>query len=60
MYLCLFKAKTLRHVKTGKCLHTNGAWPEVNKEMVLWGGCDERRLELWFMKQGNVAVYSKK
>lgn len=44
--------RSLKHVKTGKCIHTNGAWPGVGRNMVLWSGCNEQRLELWFMKQG--------
>ncbi|PFX13518.1 Disintegrin and metalloproteinase domain-containing protein 9 [Stylophora pistillata] len=44
-------ARSLKHLKTGKCVHTNGAWPGVDRHMVLWSGCDEKRLELWFAKQ---------
>lgn len=44
--------RSLKHVKTGKCIHTNGAWPGKGRYMVLWSGCNEQRLELWFKKQG--------
>ena len=44
--------RSLKHVKTGKCIHTNGAWPGVGRNMVLWSGCDVQRLEIWFKKQG--------
>ncbi|KAL9951076.1 hypothetical protein ACROYT_G043672 [Oculina patagonica] len=43
--------RSLKHIKTGKCLHTNGGWPGVDRNMVLWSGCDVQRLEIWFMKQ---------
>ncbi|KAJ7386460.1 metalloendopeptidase [Desmophyllum pertusum] len=43
--------RSLKHIKTGRCIHTNGAWPGVGRNMVLWSGCDVQRLELWFMKQ---------
>jgi len=43
--------RSLKHVKTGKCIHTNGAWPGKGRYMVLWSGCNEQRLELWFKKQ---------
>ena len=48
----LLLGRSLKHVKTGKCIHTNGAWPAVDRYMVLWSGCNEQRLELWFTKQG--------
>ena len=48
----LLIGRSLKHVKTGKCIHTSGAWPAVNRNMVLWSGCNEQRLELWFSKQG--------
>ena len=40
-------------MKTGKCIHTDGGWPGEDKKMVLWSLCDETRLEIWFVKQGN-------
>lgn len=43
--------RSLKHIQTGKCIHTNGAWPGAGREMVLWSGCDVQRLELWFVKQ---------
>lgn len=48
----LLIARSLKHVKTGKCVHTKGAWPRVGRNMVLWSGCNIQRLELWFQKQG--------
>ena len=44
---------SLKHVKTGKCIHTNGGWPGAGREIVLYSGCDVQRLEIWFVKQGN-------
>lgn len=43
--------RSLKHVKTGKCIHSNGGWPGNGKKMVIWSTCDEERLELWFGKQ---------
>lgn len=43
--------RSLKHVKSGKCLHTTGGWPGAGRYMVLYFGCDEGRLELWFGKQ---------
>ncbi|XP_032229700.2 uncharacterized protein LOC5505409 [Nematostella vectensis] len=43
--------KSLKHVKSEKCVHPYGAWPGNGRELVLWSGCDHVRLELWFMKQ---------
>jgi len=48
----LLIGRSLKHVKTGKCIHTNGAWPAKGRHIVLWSGCNEQRLELWFRKQG--------
>ncbi|XP_074614387.1 uncharacterized protein LOC141874129 [Acropora palmata] len=42
---------SLKHLKTGKCIHTHGGWPGEDKKMVLWSLCDEMRLEIWFVKQ---------
>ncbi|XP_066014989.1 uncharacterized protein [Pocillopora verrucosa] len=43
--------RSLKHLKSNKCIHTYGAWPGVDRHMVLWSGCDEKRLEIWFAKQ---------
>jgi len=43
--------RSLKHVKSGKCLHTYGGWPGAGRNMVLWSGCDSQRLEIWFVKQ---------
>ena len=45
--------RSLKHVMSGKCIHTYGGWPGAGKEMVLWPGCDKPNLEIWFVKQGN-------
>ena len=45
--------KTLKHVSTGKCLHTSGGWPGNGRTLVLWSGCEAERLQIWFVKQGN-------
>ena len=45
-------AKSLKHIQSKKCVHTLGAWPAVDRELVIWSGCDETRLEIWFMKAG--------
>ena len=55
----LLIGRSLKHVKTGKCIHTSGAWPGVNRNMVLWSGCNEQRLELWFRKQGKSILFSR-
>ena len=47
-----FAGHSLKHVQTGKCIHTNGGWPDPGKKMVLWSGCDVARLEIWLVKQG--------
>ncbi|XP_022804380.1 zinc metalloproteinase-disintegrin-like kaouthiagin-like [Stylophora pistillata] len=43
--------RSLKHVKSSKCLHTTGGWPGVDKYMVIYNGCNVKRLELWFGKQ---------
>ncbi|KAJ7351655.1 hypothetical protein OS493_036205 [Desmophyllum pertusum] len=43
--------RSLKHIKTGKCIHTSRDWPRVGRNMVLRSGCDLQRLELWFLKQ---------
>ncbi|RMX57319.1 hypothetical protein pdam_00021306 [Pocillopora damicornis] len=43
--------RSLKHVKSGRCIHTSGAWPGNGRQMVLWSGCKEQRLQLWFGKQ---------
>ncbi|XP_073247149.1 uncharacterized protein [Porites lutea] len=43
--------KTLKHVSTGKCLHTSGGWPGNGRTLVLWSGCEAERLQIWFVKQ---------
>ncbi|RMX54469.1 hypothetical protein pdam_00013189 [Pocillopora damicornis] len=45
------EGRSLKHLKSNKCIHTYGAWPGVDRHMVLWSGCDEKRLEIWFAKQ---------
>ena len=56
IYCILFtfysKGRSLKHVKSSKCLHTTGGWPGVDKYMVIYNGCNVKRLELWFGKQG--------
>ncbi|KAK3698442.1 hypothetical protein QZH41_010011 [Actinostola sp. cb2023] len=42
--------KSLKHVKSGKCVHPLGAWPADGRKLVLWGGCGIMRLEIWFIK----------
>ncbi|KAK3716436.1 hypothetical protein QZH41_016844, partial [Actinostola sp. cb2023] len=41
---------SLKHVKSGKCVHPNGGRPGNNLELLLWSGCDSTRQEIWFMK----------
>ncbi|KXJ11173.1 Disintegrin and metalloproteinase domain-containing protein 15 [Exaiptasia diaphana] len=41
---------SLKHVKSGKCVHPSGGWPGNGRELVLWGGCDITRLEINFIK----------
>jgi hypothetical protein len=48
----LFSGKSLKHVKSGKCVHPSGGYPGDNVELVIWSGCDQQRLEFWFMKPG--------
>lgn len=50
--------KTLKHISTGKCLHTSGGWPGNGRTLVLWSGCEAERLQIWFVKQGNNINYN--
>ena len=50
--------KTLKHISTGKCLHTSGGWPGNGRTLVLWSGCEAERLQIWFVKQGNNSNYN--
>lgn len=50
--------KTLKHISTGKCLHTSGGWPGNGRTLVLWSGCEAERLQIWFVKQGNKSNYN--
>ena len=57
---CLFVhliGRSLKHVKSGRCIHTSGAWPGNGRQMVLWSGCDVQRLQLWFGKQGKLSCH---
>lgn len=51
--------KTLKHISTGKCLHTSGGWPGNGRTLVLWSGCEAERLQIWFVKQGNNSNYNE-
>ena len=46
--------RSLKHAKSGRCIHTSGAWPGNGRQMVLWSGCEEQRLQLFFGKQGTI------
>ena len=53
--VCLFVyliGRSLKHVKSGKCVHPTGYWPGNGRHLVIWSGCDQHRLQLWFGKQG--------
>ena len=52
IFFSFWTGRSLKHLKSNKCIHTYGAWPGVDRHMVLWSGCDEKRLEIWFAKQG--------
>ncbi|XP_027057790.1 uncharacterized protein LOC113684595, partial [Pocillopora damicornis] len=43
--------RSLKHVKSGKCVHPTGYWPGNGRHLVIWSGCDQHRLQLWFGKQ---------
>ena len=53
--VCLFIyliGRSLKHVKSGRCVHPTGYWPGNGRHLVIWSGCDQHRLQLWFGKQG--------
>ena len=55
LFVCLFVyliGRSLKHVKSGKCVHPTGYWPGNGRHLVIWSGCDQHRLQLWFGKQG--------
>ncbi|KXJ06666.1 Disintegrin and metalloproteinase domain-containing protein 23, partial [Exaiptasia diaphana] len=41
---------SLKHVKSGKCIHPRGGRPGDGRKLVLYDGCDVTRLEIWFIK----------
>ena len=47
-----FTGKSLKHLKSGKCVHPSARWPAIDKELKIYSGCDLTRLQIWFMKQG--------
>ena len=58
LFVCLLfflnSGKSLKHVKSNKCIHPDGGQPRIGRYLVIWSGCDQQRLEIRFIKQGNV------
>ena len=46
--------KSLKHVKSGKCIHPKLGRPTDNGEWILWGQCGPERISIWFLKPGQL------
>ena len=47
-----FLEQSLKHVKSGKCIHPKGGRPRNDRNLIIYSGCDATRLQLLFIEPG--------